>query len=158
MSGALIAVVVLVVVLVVLELIVVALRRRRSGGVLMSTSPDHRDVPSTAEVTRDGGPDAWSRSDRSSDCLRVDGRRSGRDQGRRVRWSAWLDHRLHTEEAWISRTTIEDCSPDVGSGVGGDARSDGGSELIVPDSYEQRIRTDLTGFASELAVIEGERP
>lgn len=33
-----------------------------------------------------------------------------------------------------------------------------GSALIVPDSYEQRIRTDLTGFASELAVIEKERP
>jgi uncharacterized protein YrrD len=32
-----------------------------------------------------------------------------------------------------------------------------GSALIVPDEYEQRIRTDLTGFAAELAGIEGER-
>jgi uncharacterized protein YrrD len=32
-----------------------------------------------------------------------------------------------------------------------------GSALIVPDSYEQRIRTDLTGLASELALLEGER-
>jgi uncharacterized protein YrrD len=32
-----------------------------------------------------------------------------------------------------------------------------GSSLIVPDGYEQRIRTDLTGLASELALIEGER-
>lgn len=33
-----------------------------------------------------------------------------------------------------------------------------GSALIVPDSYEQRIRTDLTGFAAELANIDGAQP
>jgi len=32
-----------------------------------------------------------------------------------------------------------------------------GSSLIVPDGYEQRIRTDLTGLAGELASLEGER-
>lgn len=32
-----------------------------------------------------------------------------------------------------------------------------GSALIVPDDYEQRIRTDLTGLAGELATIEGAR-
>lgn len=32
-----------------------------------------------------------------------------------------------------------------------------GSSLIVPDDYEQRIRTDLTGLAGELAYLEGER-
>ncbi|MEP7114393.1 MAG: PRC-barrel domain-containing protein [Ilumatobacteraceae bacterium] len=32
-----------------------------------------------------------------------------------------------------------------------------GSSLIVPDGYEQRIRTDLTGLAAELATIEGNR-
>jgi uncharacterized protein YrrD len=32
-----------------------------------------------------------------------------------------------------------------------------GSALIVPDDYEQRIRTDLTGLASELALLDGER-
>ncbi len=32
-----------------------------------------------------------------------------------------------------------------------------GSALIVPDSYEQRIRTDLTGLAAELTDIERER-
>jgi uncharacterized protein YrrD len=33
-----------------------------------------------------------------------------------------------------------------------------GSALIVPDGYEQRIRTDLTGLAGELANLEAERP
>lgn len=33
-----------------------------------------------------------------------------------------------------------------------------GSSLIVPDGYEQRIRTDLTGLAGELANLEGDRP
>ena len=32
-----------------------------------------------------------------------------------------------------------------------------GSALIVPDTYEQRIRTDLTGLAAELALIEAGR-
>ena len=32
-----------------------------------------------------------------------------------------------------------------------------GSALIVPDGFEQRIRTDLTGLAAELAQIEGGR-
>jgi uncharacterized protein YrrD len=32
-----------------------------------------------------------------------------------------------------------------------------GSSLIVPDGYEQRIRTDLTGLAGELANLEGDR-
>ena len=32
-----------------------------------------------------------------------------------------------------------------------------GSALIVPDEYEQRVRTDLTGLAAELAGIEGDR-
>ncbi|MFT3855162.1 MAG: PRC-barrel domain-containing protein [Ilumatobacteraceae bacterium] len=32
-----------------------------------------------------------------------------------------------------------------------------GSALIVPDGFEQRIRTDLTGLAGELALLEGER-
>ena len=32
-----------------------------------------------------------------------------------------------------------------------------GSALIVPDEYEQRIRTDLTGFAAELTGIEEQR-
>ena len=32
-----------------------------------------------------------------------------------------------------------------------------GSALIVPDNYEQRVRTDLTGLAAELATIEGNR-
>lgn len=32
-----------------------------------------------------------------------------------------------------------------------------GSALIVPDSYEQRIRTDLTGLSAELTDIERER-
>ena len=32
-----------------------------------------------------------------------------------------------------------------------------GSSLIVPDDYEQRIRTDLTGLAGELANLEGDR-
>jgi uncharacterized protein YrrD len=31
------------------------------------------------------------------------------------------------------------------------------SALIVPDSYEQRIRTDLTGLAAELALMEANR-
>jgi uncharacterized protein YrrD len=32
-----------------------------------------------------------------------------------------------------------------------------GSALIVPDDFEQRIRTDLTGLAGELALIDGGR-
>src|SRR5438552_2495171 len=32
-----------------------------------------------------------------------------------------------------------------------------GSSLIVPDGFEQRIRTDLTGLAGELASLEGDR-
>jgi uncharacterized protein YrrD len=32
-----------------------------------------------------------------------------------------------------------------------------GSSLIVPDGYEQRIRTDLTGLAGELANLDEER-
>lgn len=32
-----------------------------------------------------------------------------------------------------------------------------GSALIVPDDYGQRIRSDLTGLAAELALLEGER-
>ena len=32
-----------------------------------------------------------------------------------------------------------------------------GNALIVPDAYEQRIRTDLTGLAAELASIEEAR-
>lgn len=32
-----------------------------------------------------------------------------------------------------------------------------GSSLIVPDGYEQRIRSDLTGLAGELANLEGDR-
>jgi uncharacterized protein YrrD len=32
-----------------------------------------------------------------------------------------------------------------------------GSALIVPDQYEARVRTDLTGLAAELADIEGSR-
>lgn len=32
-----------------------------------------------------------------------------------------------------------------------------GSALIVPDDYEQRIRTDLTGLAAELSLIEPPR-
>ena len=32
-----------------------------------------------------------------------------------------------------------------------------GSALIVPDSYEQRIRTDLTGLAAELTDIDRDR-
>ena len=53
----------------------------------------------------------------------------------------------------------------VGFEIGGGVVGDGlipisaqtgvsGSSLIVPDVYEQRIRADLTGFASELAGIE----
>jgi len=30
-----------------------------------------------------------------------------------------------------------------------------GSALVVPDDFEQRIRSDLTGLAAELALIEG---
>lgn len=32
-----------------------------------------------------------------------------------------------------------------------------GTALIVPDGYEQRIRSDLTGLAAELALLEGDR-
>jgi uncharacterized protein YrrD len=32
-----------------------------------------------------------------------------------------------------------------------------GSALIVPDEYEQRIKTDLTGLAAELALINEDR-
>ena len=32
-----------------------------------------------------------------------------------------------------------------------------GNALIVPDDFEQRIRSDLTGLAGELALIEGDR-
>jgi PRC-barrel domain len=32
-----------------------------------------------------------------------------------------------------------------------------GSALIVPDEYEQRIKTDLTGLAAELALIDEDR-
>jgi uncharacterized protein YrrD len=32
-----------------------------------------------------------------------------------------------------------------------------GTALIVPDEYEQRIKTDLTGLAAELALIEEDR-
>ncbi len=56
----------------------------------------------------------------------------------------------------------------VGFEVGGGAVGDGlvpvgrhsavsGSALIVPDDFEQRIRTDLTGLAGELAALDGER-
>ena len=55
----------------------------------------------------------------------------------------------------------------VGFQIGGGAVGDGlvpiasqtgvsGSALIVPDRYEERIRTDLTGFAAELASLEGD--
>ena len=57
----------------------------------------------------------------------------------------------------------------VGFEIGGGSVGDGlipinvktgisGSSLIVPDSYEQRIRADLTGFATELAIVEQEAP
>lgn len=53
---------------------------------------------------------------------------------------------------------------EIGGGIVGDglipiAAQSGvsGSALIVPDHYEQRVRTDLTGLAAELASIEGER-
>ena len=38
-------------------------------------------------------------------------------------------------------------------------RTEGGAakDVVVPDGYERRIRTDLTGLASELALLEGER-
>ena len=56
----------------------------------------------------------------------------------------------------------------VGFEIGGGPTGDGlipiaaasglsGSSLIVPDIYEQRIRTDLTGLAAELATIEKDR-
>jgi hypothetical protein len=56
----------------------------------------------------------------------------------------------------------------VGFEVGGGSVGDGlvplgaqsavsGNALIVPDSFEQRIRTDLTGLAAELASIEESR-
>jgi uncharacterized protein YrrD len=32
-----------------------------------------------------------------------------------------------------------------------------GSALIVPDGYEQRVRSDLTGLAAELSTVEGGR-
>lgn len=56
----------------------------------------------------------------------------------------------------------------VGFEIGGGSVGDGlipvaatsalsGSALIVPDGYEQRIRTDLTGLAAELSAIDGTR-
>ena len=56
----------------------------------------------------------------------------------------------------------------VGFEIGGGSVGDGlipvaaksgvsGSALIVPDDFEQRIRTDLTGLAAELVTIEGNR-
>jgi uncharacterized protein YrrD len=56
----------------------------------------------------------------------------------------------------------------VGFEIGGGAVGDGlipldakhgvsGSALIVPDDFEQRVRTDLTGLAAELTAIEGRR-
>lgn len=56
----------------------------------------------------------------------------------------------------------------VGFEIGGGSVGDGlvpvaagrgvsGSALVVPDGYEQRVRTDLTGLAAELANIEGTR-
>jgi uncharacterized protein YrrD len=53
---------------------------------------------------------------------------------------------------------------EIGGGPVGDGlipvavnRGVSGSALIVPDDYEQRVRTDLTGLAAELAIIEGTR-
>lgn len=56
----------------------------------------------------------------------------------------------------------------VGFEIGGGAVGNGliplaakqgvpGSALIVPDDFEQRVRTDLTGLAAELATIETSR-
>ena len=56
----------------------------------------------------------------------------------------------------------------VGFEIGGGPPGDGlipileatglsGSALIVPDAFEQRIRTDLTGLAAELAALEEDR-
>jgi uncharacterized protein YrrD len=55
----------------------------------------------------------------------------------------------------------------VGFQIGGGAAGDGlipinahagvsGSALVVPDSYESRVRTDLTGLAAELAELDRE--
>ncbi len=48
---------------------------------------------------------------------------------------------------------------DVGDGLIPIAAKSGvsGSALIVPDGYEERVRTDLTGLAGELAAVEGNR-
>lgn len=56
----------------------------------------------------------------------------------------------------------------VGFKIGGGSPGDGlipldaatgvsGSALIVPDAFEQRIRSDLTGLAAELGSIEEDR-
>jgi len=49
---------------------------------------------------------------------------------------------------------------DVGTGLIPLGRQQGvsGSALIVPDDFESRVRTDLTGLAAELVDLERERP
>jgi len=48
---------------------------------------------------------------------------------------------------------------DVGTGLipVGQQQGVSGSALIVPDGFESRVRTDLTGLAAELAAVEQER-
>ena len=49
---------------------------------------------------------------------------------------------------------------DVGTGLIplGQQHGVSGTALIVPDGFESRVRTDLTGLAAELADVERERP
>ena len=49
---------------------------------------------------------------------------------------------------------------DVGTGLipVGQQQGVSGTALIVPEGFESRVRTDLTGLAAELADVERERP